>query len=58
MAISLRLKGAQELKNLQEEVKIAHEEKQSQQAQLEPLQEQAEQMIITLEAEKVIMEQV
>jgi hypothetical protein len=45
------------LKNLHVEVKVAQEEKQARQAQLDPLQDQAKQMITMLEIEKVGMEQ-
>jgi hypothetical protein len=51
-----KLRIAQEMKNLQIEVKNIQEERQTRQAHLEPLQEQVEQMITTLETEKTSME--
>jgi hypothetical protein len=41
MAISLRLRATQEMKNLEEEVKATQEEKQTRHDQLDPLQEKA-----------------
>jgi hypothetical protein len=52
MAISLRLKAAQDMKKLQEEVKEVQGEKQARQTQLEPLQQEAERMIEELQTEK------
>jgi hypothetical protein len=52
MAILDRMKSAQEMKNLQAELKSIQMEKQLRQAQLEPLQEGAEMMITELEATK------
>jgi hypothetical protein len=52
MAILDRMKSAQEMKNLQAELKSIQMEKQLRQAQLEPLQEGEEMMITELEATK------
>jgi peptidoglycan hydrolase CwlO-like protein len=57
MSITERLKGTQEMKNLQMELKTAQTNKQARQAQLEPLQEKATQIIAELEVEKTRMEQ-
>jgi hypothetical protein len=38
MAILERMRSAQDMKNLQEELKVAQADKQARQAQLEPLQ--------------------
>jgi uncharacterized membrane-anchored protein YhcB (DUF1043 family) len=57
MSITERLKGTQEMKTLQTELKTMQTNKQERQAQLEPLQEQATQMIVQLEEEKTSMAQ-
>jgi hypothetical protein len=55
MSITKHLKGTQEMKTLQTELKTTQMNKQERQAQLEPLQEQATQMIVQLEEEKTSM---
>jgi hypothetical protein len=45
MPISEKMKAAQEMKNLQVELKTIQEERQTTLAQYEPLQEKAEKMI-------------
>ena len=57
MIISDRLKSAQEMKNLQAEVRVVKEEKKPWLVQLEPLQEQDEKMIAKLDTEKGRLEQ-
>jgi hypothetical protein len=57
MSITERVKGAQEMKTLQEELKTAQNNKQARLAQLEPLQEKATQIIVKLEKEKMRMAQ-
>jgi DNA repair exonuclease SbcCD ATPase subunit len=57
MSITERLKGTQEMKTLQTELKTAQNNKQARQAQLEPLQEKATQIIVELEEEKTRMAQ-
>jgi hypothetical protein len=57
MSITECLKGTQEMKTLQTELKTAQINKQARQAQLEPLQEQATQIIVELEEEKTRMVQ-
>jgi hypothetical protein len=52
MSITERLKGTQEMKTLQTELKTMQTQKQERQAELEPLQEKATQMIVQLEEEK------
>jgi hypothetical protein len=52
MTIPDRLKSAQEMKNLQAELKSIQVDKQSRQAQLEPLQEGAEQMLTEIDTTK------
>jgi hypothetical protein len=52
MSITERLKGTQEMKTLQTELKTMQTQKQERQVELEPLQEQATQMIVQLEEEK------
>ena len=57
MRITERLKGTQEMKILQTKLKTTQTNKKEIQAQLEPLQEQATQMIMQLEEEKTSMAQ-
>jgi predicted nucleic acid-binding Zn-ribbon protein len=57
MSITERVKGMQEMKTLQAELKTAQNNKQARQAQLEPLQEKATQIIVKLEKEKTRMAQ-
>jgi DNA repair exonuclease SbcCD ATPase subunit len=57
MSITERLKGTQDMKKLQTELKTVQTKKQERQAELEPLQEQATQMIAQLEEEKKSMAQ-
>jgi uncharacterized protein YlxW (UPF0749 family) len=54
--ISERLRAMKEMKNLQVEVSTIQEERQTRQAQLDPLQDQAEEMIIEMETKKYRME--
>ena len=49
MSITEHLKGSEEMKALQTELKTTHINKQERQGQLEPLQEQATQIIAQLE---------
>jgi hypothetical protein len=46
MRITVFLKGTQDMKNLQTNLKIVQTNKQEREAELEPLQEQAVQMIV------------
>jgi hypothetical protein len=46
MSITKRLKGTQDMKKLQSELKIVQTKKQERQAELEPLQEQVAHMIV------------
>jgi len=55
MNITECLKGTQEMKSLQAELKTSQIQKQERQAELEPLQEQTTNMIAQLEEEKKIM---
>jgi hypothetical protein len=55
MSIAKRLKGTQEMKTLEIELKTTQKNKKERQAQLEPLQEQASRMIAQLEEEKTCM---
>jgi hypothetical protein len=57
MSITKRLKGTQKMKTLQTNLKTMQTNKQERQTQLEPLQEQATQMISQLEEEKMSMAQ-
>jgi hypothetical protein len=57
MIIIKRLKGTQEMKNLQIELKTMETKKQERQVELEPLQEKEAQMIAQLEDEKKIVPQ-
>jgi hypothetical protein len=57
MGITEHLKGTQEMKRLQAELKTTQAHKQERQAQMEPLQEKATEMITQLEAEKKNMAQ-
>jgi hypothetical protein len=52
MEIQDRLRSAQELKNLEEELKNVQAEKQLSQAKLEPLQEGAKKMLKVVDAAK------
>jgi hypothetical protein len=52
MSITERLKGNQDLKKLQADLKAAQMQKQERQVEVEPLQEKAVQMIVQLEEEK------
>jgi hypothetical protein len=52
MSITECLKGTQDMKKLQTELKAVQMQKQERQVELEPLQEQATQMIAQLEEEK------
>jgi peptidoglycan hydrolase CwlO-like protein len=52
MTIPDILKSAQEMKNLQAELKSIQEDKQSRQAQLEPLQEGVEQMLTEIDMQQ------
>jgi hypothetical protein len=52
MRITECLKGTQEMKTLQIELKATQMHKQERQAELEPLQEQESQMMAQLEEEK------
>lgn len=56
MRITERLKGTQEIKTLQTELKTVQIDKQARQAQLEPLWEKVTQIIVELEEEKTRME--
>jgi hypothetical protein len=51
------MKGTQDMKKLQSELKFAHTKKKARQAELEPIQEKATQMILQLEEEKKNMTQ-
>jgi hypothetical protein len=55
MSITECLKGTQDMKKLQTELKTTQTKKQERQDELEPLQEQATQMIVQLEEEKKSM---
>jgi hypothetical protein len=57
MKILNMLKHAQEMNNLQEKLKTIQVDKHSRQAQLEPLQEGAEQMLIEIDITKGHIEQ-
>jgi hypothetical protein len=57
MRIMERLKGTQEMKTMQTELKRTQINKRERQTQLEPLQEQATHMIVQLEEEKMNMAQ-
>jgi hypothetical protein len=57
MSITEHMKGTQDMKKLQSELKTAQTKKQARQAELEPLQEKATQMITQLEEEKKNMAQ-
>lgn len=57
MRIIEKVKGMQEMKTLQKKMKTTHNNKQDMLAQLEPLQEQAMQIIVKLEKEKMRMSQ-
>ena len=58
MAILERMRSAQDMNNLQVEVKVAQEDKKAGQAQLEPLQHEAEGMIERLQEDKGNIEQI
>jgi hypothetical protein len=51
------LKGMQDMKKLQAELKVVQMQKQERQAQMEPLQEKAAEIIVQLEEEKKNMVQ-
>jgi hypothetical protein len=57
MSITERLKGTQDMKKLQAELKVAETQKHEIQVQMEPLQDQAMHMITQLEEEKSNMVQ-
>jgi hypothetical protein len=52
MSITERVKGAQDMKKLQEELIVAQTQKKERQAQMEPLQEWAAEVITQAEDEK------
>jgi hypothetical protein len=55
MSIIERVKGKQDMKTLQVELKTTQNKKQARKAQLEPLQEKVAQIIVKMEKEKKIM---
>jgi hypothetical protein len=57
MSITKRMKGTQDMKKLLSELKTTHTKKQQRQAELEPHQEKAAQMIMHFEEEKKNMTQ-
>jgi len=57
MSITECMEGTQDMKKLQSKLKIVQTNKKERQAELEPLQEQAAQMIVVLEEENKSMAQ-
>jgi hypothetical protein len=58
MSLPEKIKTVTEMKNLQAEEKVVQTQKMARQAQLEPLQEKAEKLVMEIDAEKVCIEQI